>query len=57
MVVFAARQRTVLIRSHGLDQPSLEFLSDMNTLCMRMIAKAYCMDGQKTALKSAMGKE
>jgi hypothetical protein len=39
------------IRKHGLKhrmpQEPLEFLSDMNTLCMKMTAKAHAADGRK----------
>jgi hypothetical protein len=42
---------TVLIRKHGLKhrmpQEPLDFLSDMNTLCMKMSAKNHAADGRK----------
>ena len=42
---------TTLIRKHGLKhrmpQEPLEFLSDMNTLCMKMTAKSHAADGRK----------
>jgi hypothetical protein len=42
---------TTLIRKHGLKhrmpQEPLDFLSDMNTLCMRMSAKSHAADGRK----------
>ena len=42
---------TVLIRKHGLKhrmpQEPLAFLSDMNTLCMKMTAKSRAVDGKK----------
>jgi len=42
---------TTLIRKHGLKhrmpQEPLEFLSDMNTLCMKMTAKSHTADGRK----------
>ncbi len=42
---------TTLIRKHGLKhrmpQEPLDFLSDMNTLCMKMSAKSYAADGRK----------
>lgn len=42
---------TLLIRKHGLKhrmpQEPLDFLSDMNTLCMRMTAKSHAADGRK----------
>lgn len=42
---------TVLIRKHGLKhrmpQEPLAFLSDMNTLCMKMTAKSHAADGSK----------
>lgn len=42
---------TVLIRKHGLKhrmpQEPLEFLSDMNTLCMKMSSKNHAADGRK----------
>jgi hypothetical protein len=42
---------TALIRKHGLKhrmpQEPLAFLSDMNTLCMKMTAKSHAADGRK----------
>jgi len=42
---------TTLIRKHGLrhrmPQEPLAFLSDMNTLCMKMTAKSHAADGRK----------
>jgi len=42
---------TTLIRKHGLKQrmpqEPLAFLSDMNTLCMKMTAKGHAVDGKK----------
>ena len=42
---------TVLIRKHGLNhrmpQEPWDFLSDMNTLCMKMTAKTKATDGRK----------
>ena len=42
---------TTLIRTHGLKhrmpQDPLAFLSDMNTLCMKMTAKSHAADGRK----------
>lgn len=42
---------TLLIRKHGLKhrmpQEPLAFLSDMNTLCMKMTAKNHAVDGRK----------
>jgi hypothetical protein len=42
---------TTLIRKHGLKQrmpqEPLAFLSDMNTLCMKMTAKSHAVDGKK----------
>lgn len=42
---------TTLIRKHGLKhrmpQEPLAFLSDMNTLCMKMTAKSHAADGRK----------
>lgn len=42
---------TTLIRKHGLkhrmSQEPLAFLSDMNTLCMKMTAKSHAADGRK----------
>lgn len=42
---------TTLIRKHGLKhrmpQEPLAFLSDMNTLCMKMTAKSHAADGKK----------
>ena len=42
---------TTLIRKHGLKQrmpqEPLDFLSDMNTLCMKMTAKSHAADGRK----------
>ncbi|MGB6221741.1 hypothetical protein [Haloferula sp.] len=42
---------TTLIRKHGLKhrmpQEPLAFLSDMNTLCMKMTAKRHAVDGRK----------
>jgi hypothetical protein len=42
---------TPLIRKHGLKhrmpQEPLAFLSDMNTLCMKMTAKSHAADGRK----------
>lgn len=42
---------TTLIRKHGLKhrmpQEPLSFLSDMNTLCMKMTAKSHAADGRK----------
>jgi hypothetical protein len=46
---------TVLIRQHGLKhrmpQEPLEFLSEMNTLCMKMAAKARAVDSKKQRKK------
>lgn len=46
---------TVLIRKHGLKhrmpQEPLEFLSEMNTLCMKMTAKGRSADGKKQRKK------
>jgi hypothetical protein len=46
---------TTLIRKHGLKnrmgQEPLEFLSDMNTLCMKMTAKGKASDGRKQRKK------
>jgi len=46
---------TALIRKHGLKhrmpQEPLEFLSEMNTLCMKMTAKARSADGRKQRKK------
>jgi hypothetical protein len=46
---------TALIRKHGLKHrmplEPLEFLSEMNTLCMKMTAKARCADGRKQRKK------
>jgi hypothetical protein len=42
---------TTLIRKHGLKhrmpQEPLDFLGDMNTLCMKMTAKSHAVDGRK----------
>jgi hypothetical protein len=42
---------TPLIRKHGLKhrmpQEPLAFLSDMNTLCMKMTSKSHAADGRK----------
>lgn len=46
---------TVIIRANGLvtrmPQAPLEFLSDMNTLCMKMTAKFHAVDGKKQRKK------
>ena len=46
---------TVLIRKHGLKnrmpQEPLEFLSEMNTLCMKMAAKGRTVNGKKQRKK------
>jgi hypothetical protein len=46
---------TVLIRKHGLKnrmpQEPLEFLSEMNTLCMKMTAKRHAVDSGKQRKK------
>lgn len=46
---------TVLIRKHGLKnrmpQEPLDFLSEMNTLCMKMVAKGRAANGRKQRKK------
>ena len=46
---------TVLIRKHGLKnrmpQEPLEFLSEMNTLCIKMAAKGRATNGKKPRKK------